>query len=165
MEPPTFVRFEWPVVNSSGVTPANQVNAAIHRHHFLDPGIIELDAAGVPFHRGVAYDPASRMLLEGIPYGNPGTLVNESLVVPPPGNRVRGYLDVAAPDETGWDEIRQNLVSFVATLQGESLPWEGIHGRCFFKLEFDHDLASNWRAALASLIEAAHRVWTAGTPA
>ena len=128
-----YLSSQW-VVAPDGAEGVN----AFHYHHG------SLDWSGVP--------------PEGIPYGKPGTLVNESVIVPPPGNRVRGYLDVAAPDETGWAEIQQNLVAFVATLQGEPLPWEGIHGRCFFKIELDQDLASNWRAALASLIEAAYRV-------
>ena len=131
-----YASSQW-VISTAGV---EGVNAFCYSHG-------PLDWSGVP--------------PEGVPYGNPGVLVREAVVVPPPGNRVRAYLDIAAPDGTGWDEVQRGLVAFVATTQGEALPWEGIHGRCFFKLELERDLASDWRGTLASLVEAASRVWTA----
>ncbi|MBM4394450.1 MAG: hypothetical protein FJ087_02020 [Deltaproteobacteria bacterium] len=100
---------------------------------------------------------------EGIPYEKPGALVAESVVVPPPGNRVRAYLDISAPDDADWTEIQHSLVAFVAATEGDSLPWEGIHGRCFFRVELEHDLAADWRRALGSLIEAARRVLSASS--
>jgi len=128
-----YVTSQW-VVASGG---AEGVNAFYYRHG-------SLDWSGIP--------------PEGIPQSNPGTLVNETVAVPPPGNRVRAYLDVAAPDGTPWPEVQQNLVAFVADIQSEQLPWEGIRGRCYFRIEFGHDLASSWQQVLGDLINAAHRV-------
>lgn len=120
---------------------AEGVNAFFYRHG-------PLDWSGIP--------------PDNIPYGNPGTLANSNVPVPPPGNRVRGYLDIVAPDGTPWSEIRQNLAAFVADAKGDHMPWEGIRGRCFFKIEIERGLASGWTEELASLADAAYRVWSSG---
>ena len=50
----------------------------------------------------------------GIPDQNPGTLAAQTIVIRPPGNRVRSYLDVVAPDETSWSELRPAFMAFVS---------------------------------------------------
>jgi hypothetical protein len=64
---------------------------------------------------------------EGIPGQNPGVLTAQLISVAPPGNRVRSYLDVIAPDETPQAEIRQSFVTFVSHAQRErfTLPMVG----------------------------------------
>jgi hypothetical protein len=42
----------------------------------------------------------------GIPDQDPGQLVEQHINLQPPGNTVRSYLDVVAPDEVFWPEIR-----------------------------------------------------------
>ena len=92
----------------------------------------------------------------GIPDQDPGTLTASRLdVQPPAGNRVRGYLDIVAPDETPTDEIRTNFVRFVAQARGNPLPWIGISGRCLFRFSLDGELAQSWHLHLAQLYHAA----------
>jgi hypothetical protein len=52
------------------------------------------------------------VLPPGVPDQNPGTLTAQSISVRPPGNRVRSYLDIIAPDEARWKEVRVGLMDF-----------------------------------------------------
>lgn len=90
----------------------------------------------------------------GIPDQNPGTLTAQSISVRPPGNRVRSYLDIIAPDETRWEEVRIGLMDFVGTSQRSPLPWTGQSGRCFFRLGMELGLANQWQKELAVLYRA-----------
>jgi hypothetical protein len=89
-----------------------------------------------------------------IPDRNPGRLVAQSLSVPPPGNNVRSYLDIVAPDEARWNEIRIGLMDFVGKLQRSPLPWHGVSGRCSFRLGMELGLARQWHKELAVLYRA-----------
>jgi hypothetical protein len=91
----------------------------------------------------------------GVPDEDPGTLVAQSLSVEPPGNRVRSYLDIVAPDAAHWEEIRQGLMDFVGCSQSAQLPWQGHSGRCLFRLGMDLGLSPNWQRELAILYRAA----------
>ena len=99
---------------------------------------------------------------QGIPDQNPGELVAETVVIAPPGNRVRSYLDVVAPDETPWTEIRPAFMAFVSDAQRRPLPWVGIFGRCFFRLGVEHALAQRWQREIADLYRAAQAVRAGG---
>ena len=90
-----------------------------------------------------------------MPDKDPGTLVQELITVPPPGNHVRSYLDIVAPDETPSAEIRQSLVTFLSRVQREPLPWVGVVGRCFFRNGLDKALATRWRPEIAQLYQVA----------
>lgn len=90
----------------------------------------------------------------GIPDQDPGVLAGERIAVPPPGNRVRGYLDIVAPDDTPAGEIRQSLVMFLSRVQRAPLPWEGVVGRCLFRVGLEQALAGQWRRELAQLYRA-----------
>ena len=90
----------------------------------------------------------------GIPDENPGTLERQSISVPPPGNAVRSYLDIAVPDDASWDEIRGGLMDFVGQSQPQRLPWSGTSGRCFFRLGMELGLARQWQRELAVLYRA-----------
>jgi hypothetical protein len=89
-----------------------------------------------------------------IPDQNPGTLANETITVPPPGNRVRSYLDVVAPDSAPWAEIRQSFLTFVTQVQRRPFPWVGVAGRCLFRIGLDLGLAGRWQHELADLYRA-----------
>jgi hypothetical protein len=95
---------------------------------------------------------------EGIPDRDPGTLVLERVELEPEGNRVRSYLDVVAPDGTSFEEIRPALIAFVSRAQAFPMPWEGVVGRCSFRIAMDDDTASEWERELATLIEAIRAV-------
>jgi len=91
----------------------------------------------------------------GIPEANPGSLVAKQIAVPPPGNRVRSYLDIVAPDETPWAEIRESFFGFVAQAQCQALPWMGLDGRCLFRVGLEMGLANDWQREVARLYRAA----------
>jgi hypothetical protein len=98
----------------------------------------------------------------GIPDKNPGTLAAQTIVIPPPGNRVRSYLDVVAPDETQWSEIRPAFMTFVSEAQRGPLPWIGVSGRVFLRLGMEQLLARQWQRELADLYRAAQAVRIGG---
>lgn len=90
-----------------------------------------------------------------IPDQNPGKLVAQSISIRPPGNNVRSYLDIVAPDEARWEEVRTALMDFVGRSQGSQLPWVGRSGRCFFRLGMEIGLAREWQKELAVLYRSA----------
>ncbi len=94
----------------------------------------------------------------GIPDANPGELMNQFTPIPPGGNRVRSYLDVVAPDETRWTDIRQGFVAFIGELQRSPLPWQGVRGRCLFRLGMEFALAQRWQLEIAELYRAIQAV-------
>lgn len=95
-----------------------------------------------------------QQLPPGIPDGDPGTLVAQNTSVPAGGNRVRSYLDIVAPDEVRWSEVRIGLMDFVGEMQRSRLPWTGSSGRCFFRLGMELGLAQQWHRELAILYRA-----------
>lgn len=90
----------------------------------------------------------------GIPDQNPGELVAQQISVPPPGNVVRSYLDVIAPDEVLWPEIRPAFMAFVGQAQLQTFPWQGVFGRCYFRVGMDRELSDSWRHEIANLYRA-----------
>ncbi|MBI3204057.1 MAG: hypothetical protein HYZ29_21145 [Myxococcales bacterium] len=91
----------------------------------------------------------------GIPDQNPGTLSAQSISVRPPGNRVRSYLDIVAPDETRWAEVRSALMEFVGMCQRSPFPWTEQSGKCSFRLGMELGIAGQWQRELAVLYRAA----------
>src|SRR5687768_3322011 len=63
-----------------------------------------------------------------------GKLVAQNISVPPPGNRVQSYLDITAPDVAEWEEIQRSLVAFLGQSKPRHFPYEGVSGRCAFRL-------------------------------
>jgi hypothetical protein len=98
----------------------------------------------------------------GLPDEDPGTLVAQSIAVPPPGNRVRSYLDVVAPDGTPWDEILPALMTVVSEAQRGAIPWAGIAGRCFFRVSMDREIAAHWQRELGELCRAVESAVVSG---
>jgi len=86
-----------------------------------------------------------------LPDEDPGILVAQSISIRPPGNRVRSYLDIVAPDAARWDEVRIGLMEFVGRSQRDALPWNGRSGRCYFRLGMELGLARQWHKELALL--------------
>ncbi len=100
----------------------------------------------------------------GIPDENPGELMWQGLAVPQGGNRIRSYLDIVAPDETPWTEIRQRFVMFVSGHQLQAMPWSGVSGRCLFRANMDQALAQQWHREIADLYRAAQSARIGGSP-
>ncbi len=86
-----------------------------------------------------------------IPDKEPGTLLVNHIEVLPPGNNVRSYLDIVAPDETPWGEVRIALMDFVGQCQPQPLPWVAQSGRCWFRLNMELGLAHQWHQELSLL--------------
>jgi len=80
-----------------------------------------------------------------------GRLVNQLISVPPPGNRVRSFLDIAAPDELAWSSIQAGFVTFAASQQETPFPWAGTAGDCLFGLSMEEALAKAWKEEVANL--------------
>lgn len=98
----------------------------------------------------------------GIPDTNTGMLVAQTIEQPPPGNRLRSYLDVVAPDETPSAEIQAAFVAFVTAAQGAPLPWHGVIGRVSFRMDMDAGCAATWQQELAVLYRAVQAVRIGG---
>jgi hypothetical protein len=98
----------------------------------------------------------------GIPDNNPGELMATHIEVPPPGNRVRSYLDVVAPDETPWSEIHESFIAFASQAQQQAFPWVGVVGRCLFRINLELGLAQQWHHEIANLYRAAQTVRVGG---
>jgi hypothetical protein len=86
-------------------------------------------------------------------------LVAQNITVAPPGNQVRAYLDIVAPDEKPPSEVQSAFVTFVSEAQhSTTMPWIGVVGRCLFRVGMDFAVAQQWQAELARLYRAAMNV-------
>lgn len=99
-------------------------------------------------HRGLTWTSAPP---SGLDDQFSGVLIDQSISVPPPGNRVRSFLDITAPDDLPWPEVRSAFMRFLAEKQQEDLPWVGDVDVCRFKVNMELALAAEWREELAKL--------------
>jgi hypothetical protein len=84
----------------------------------------------------------------------PGQLVNQIIEVQPPGNRVRSYLEIVAPDVTPNMQIAaavQAGADFLADA-GAPQPWRLAHGEVSFIFEAEAALAAQWQVELRLLL-------------
>jgi hypothetical protein len=81
-------------------------------------------------------------------------LVSELVEIPPPGNNVRSYLDIVAPDDTDSAHIRQAVSSGSGILHdiGQELPWSLRFSRISFEFNLELGLAPNWQQELELLL-------------
>jgi hypothetical protein len=86
---------------------------------------------------------------EWLPETNPGVFTDQMIEIPPPGNRVRSYLDIVAPDSTQFNHIVQ-----AASRPGvpHQLPTTWVHGNVWCRLGTDGALASAWKHELRQLL-------------
>jgi hypothetical protein len=91
--------------------------------------------------------------LECMPETDPGTLVDKAVAVPPPGNRVRSYLDILAPDGTTLQEIEHALTEVLSADTPTSLPAVWTSGRFWFRFGVELSLVPVWRHELQLLLE------------
>jgi hypothetical protein len=92
-----------------------------------------------------------------------GVLVYEIVTIQPAGNAVRSYLDIIAPDDAFWPEIRPAFTAFVGSAQRQPFPWDGGFGRCYFYIGMDHFIAHTWRTEIANLYRALLAVYPVPT--
>jgi hypothetical protein len=83
-----------------------------------------------------------------LPESNPGVFVDSSIEVPPPGNRVRSYLDVVAPDGV---PLAHLAAAITAVPRAESLPVTWTVGDIWCRFGAELGLAPQWRRELQRL--------------
>lgn len=87
------------------------------------------------------------------PDEDPGVLENQILTVPPPGNRVRSYLDVVAEDFTPLVTIRRSFAIAAGQIQPAGLPFDVVVGACWFRFNAEAALVHVWRHEMGLLFE------------
>ncbi len=86
---------------------------------------------------------------------DPGVLVDQRVTVQPPGNHVRSYLDIVAPANAAFHELRSAVE---ATADGDApqrLPAEWSSGRIWIRFSAERALLPFWRTELRRLFDAA----------
>lgn len=95
------------------------------------------------------YNHGPHVLPAGLrPESNPGVFVDSSIEVPPPGNRVRSYLDVMARDGT---PLAQLAAAIAAPPRTASLPVDWTVGGIWCRFGAELELAPHWRRELQRL--------------
>lgn len=85
----------------------------------------------------------------------PGLMVRERVVIPPPGNRVRSFLDVVGPNSGTLSEAREAFEEFKGELpHGHSVPWSGLARGWAFRFLCESALVPVWERELGLLFEA-----------
>ena len=87
------------------------------------------------------------------PDADPGELVHEIITLAPPGNRVRSYLDIVAPDGTPAVTIRRAFATAAGTAQPIELPFAVDASPCWFRFGAEQALAAMWRQELRMLFD------------
>jgi len=88
-----------------------------------------------------------------VPESDPGTLVRDRIVVAPPGNRVRSYVDIVAPDGISTKDMFSAFAQFLSgQKKGAPLPWVATVGACLFRVGMEASLVKDWRTELAALL-------------
>ena len=96
----------------------------------------------------------------------PGQLVGQIIEVPPPGNRVRSYLEIVAPDASPNMQLAaavQAGADFLADAASPQ-PWRLAHGEVSFAFEVEAALAAHWRIELRLLLGYAFAARREGAP-
>ena len=96
------------------------------------------------------------------PEVKPGVLEAELVTVSPPGNRVRSYLDVVAPDGT-----KPNAVAIAALrppLVINRFPVEWTHGNVWCRFAVDGSLVGSWKQELELLAYRFVELWKSELP-
>jgi hypothetical protein len=93
------------------------------------------------------------------PDADRGELVHQIITLPPPGNRLRSYLDIVAQDMTPAATIRRAFAMADGTVQPTRLPFEIEMAPCWFRFSAEYDLAVMWRQEFRLLFEWAIMVY------
>jgi len=96
------------------------------------------------------------------PERDPGTLIRMLISVEPPGNRIRSWLDIVAPDEALLTDLRYALMTFISTNQRSPLPWEQRMGSTLLRFGAEAALAHEWHHEIADLFRASEAIFLLG---
>lgn len=83
---------------------------------------------------------------------SPGDLASSREEVPPPGNRVRSYLDIIAPDHVPSAKIAREVIDAVTLLPSPPLPMRVQSGNMTFIFNAERSLAAAWQGELKTLL-------------
>jgi hypothetical protein len=86
---------------------------------------------------------------------DPGSLERQSIEIPPPGNLVRSYLDLVAPDLASEQRLRRILARLYLEFTPDSFPARFRSEDCAARFGVERGLAANWQAELYLLGERA----------
>jgi hypothetical protein len=86
---------------------------------------------------------------------HPGHLVESRIEVKPPGNRVRSYLEILAPDDTPSRAILEKALDIVGLLENRPLPLQVQSGEVGFEFNAELGLAAPWRYEFDVLLKRA----------
>ena len=89
---------------------------------------------------------------------SPGELVESDIRVTPPGNRVRSFLEIVAPDDMPSQRIIRGVMDCLDLLSNRDLPLTVESVPMLFIFDAERALALAWRKELVTLLEHAIRV-------
>lgn len=81
----------------------------------------------------------------------PGILTWQHRPLAQPGNRVRSFVDIAAPEDLSADELLQAITTLVA-LEAPPQTFAANGSRVAFQLDMEANLRQNWRKEVLYLI-------------
>lgn len=84
-----------------------------------------------------------------------GVLMNSHVEVPPPGNRVRSYLEIMTPDDTPNHQVERDVTESIDLLQDLPFPFKLEGGGTTFEFDVELALAPAWRRELLFLLHRA----------
>lgn len=85
----------------------------------------------------------------------PGHLINAHVAVAPPGNSVRSYLEIVAPDETPNATLEQSIAGSIDLFGATRLPLKVQSGDISFEFDVEQALAPAWRREIIVLLHSA----------
>ena len=88
----------------------------------------------------------------------PGRLMNAHVEVPPPGNRVRSFLDITTPDTTPNAQVENDVSSCIDLVEDNPFPLDMHSGDTTFQFNLELALAPAWRRELLVLLHRALEV-------
>ena len=84
--------------------------------------------------------------------------MNSQVEVPPPGNRVRSYLEIVAPDDTPTHDIERSVADSIDLFADQRLPLHVEYGGTNYEFNAELALAPAWRRELLVLLHRALEV-------
>ncbi len=83
---------------------------------------------------------------------HPGRLVNSRMEITPPGNRIRSFLEIIAPDVTPSRQVWKAIMECIDLFENKKLPLNVLSGDIAFQFDLDSALAPAWRQELEFLL-------------
>lgn len=82
----------------------------------------------------------------------PGKLADSRVEMPPPGNRIRSFLEIVTPDVTPSRQVFRAILDRIDLFENKSFPLDVLIGDISFQFDLDLALAPGWRQELEFLL-------------